>query len=94
MAAMDLLGRRWALRILWELRDGAHGARALQNKCGGMSSSVLYERLRELTDTGLVAQNADDAYGLTRMGRNLGTALQPLDKWAKSWAASQGRKKT
>jgi DNA-binding HxlR family transcriptional regulator len=93
MAAMDLLGRRWALRILWELRNGPHGARALQEKCDGMSSSVLYERLRELSDTGLVAQNADDAYRLTRMGRNLGTALQPLDKWAKSWAVSQRRKK-
>ena len=46
MAALDLLGRRWALRILWELRDGPVGARALRERCDGMSSSVLYERLR------------------------------------------------
>ena len=44
MAAMDLLGRRWALRILWELRDKPLGARALRSRCDRMSSSVLYER--------------------------------------------------
>ena len=91
MAAMDLLGRRWTLRILWELRDGALGARALQAKCDGMSSSVLYERLRELTEADLVSHNSDGAYILTKMGQDLGSALQPLDKWAKAWATSQGR---
>ena len=54
MAALDLLGRRWALRILWELRDGATGARALRDRCDGMSSSVLYERLDELAAAGLL----------------------------------------
>ena len=93
MAAMDLLGRRWALRILWELRDGALGARALQARCDGMSSSVLYERLRELTQSGLVAQDADGAYRLTKMGGRLGSALRPLDKWATTWAAAQGPSK-
>ena len=56
MAAMDLLGRRWALRILWELRHGPLGARALRSRCDGMSSSVLYDRLRELTAAGLAAE--------------------------------------
>ena len=54
MAAMDLLGRRWTLRVLWELRSGPVGARALLAACEGLSSSVLYERLRELTDASLV----------------------------------------
>jgi DNA-binding HxlR family transcriptional regulator len=90
MAAMDLLGRRWALRILWELRDGALGARALQARCDGMSSSVLYERLRELTENGLVAQDAGGAYVLTKMGGRLRSALRPLDTWAATWAAEQG----
>jgi len=90
MAALDLLGRRWALRILWELRDGALGARTLQARCDGMSSSVLYVRLRELTDAGLVTQDADDAYRLTRLGRELGDAIDPLDRWARRWARSAG----
>ena len=86
MAAMDLLGRRWALRILWELRDGPIGARALRDRCDGMSSSVLYDRLRDLADAALIEQTATDAYALTRTGAELGRALKPLDDWAESWA--------
>jgi DNA-binding HxlR family transcriptional regulator len=85
MAAMDLLGRRWALRVLWELRDGPIGARALRNRCDGMSSSVLYERLRELTEAALIEQVDKDAYSLTETGAALGQALKPLDDWAVSW---------
>ncbi len=90
MAALDLLGRRWALRILWELRDTALGARALRDRCDGMSSSVLYERLRELSDAGLVRQRPDDLYELTALGRGLGDAIEPLDAWAKKWSRKTG----
>jgi DNA-binding HxlR family transcriptional regulator len=89
MAAMDLLGRRWALRILWELRDGPVGARALRERCDGMSSSVLYDRLRELTEAGLLERTPDDAYTLSPPGAALRQALRPLDEWAVSWM--QGR---
>jgi DNA-binding HxlR family transcriptional regulator len=88
MAAMDLLGRRWALRILWELRAGPIGARALQARCDGMSSSVLYDRLRDLAASGLVERTRDDQYALSELGAGLGSALKPLDAWAESWAAS------
>ena len=86
MAALDLLGRRWALRILWELRDGPVGARALRERCDGMSSSVLYERLRELASAGLVDQDATERYRLTALGRSLGDAIEPLDRWARRWS--------
>ncbi len=88
MAALDLLGRRWALRILWELRNGPLGARALRDRCDGMSSSVLYERLRELTDAALVEKDGDGNYVLTEHGATLGGAIASLDDWAKSWAAN------
>ena len=88
MAALDLLGRRWALRILWELGKGPLGARALRNRCDAMSSSVLYERLGELTAAGLVAKD-DSAYALTDIGRALADALVPLDAWARRWARTQ-----
>src|SRR6516225_3909673 len=91
MAALDLLGRRWALRILWELRDGPLGARALLSRCGQMSSSVLYERRRELTGAGLVARGQTGAYQLTDLGTSLGAALKPLDAWANRWSAAQDR---
>lgn len=86
MAALDLLGRRWALRILWELRGGPLGARALRERCDTMSSSVLYERLGELTEAGLVMRDVDGGYALTDLGTSLGVALGPLDAWARTWA--------
>ena len=86
MAAMDLLGRRWALRILWELRHGPLGARALRLRCDGMSSSVLYERLGELTTAGLIAQDSANNYMLTEHGESLRKAIRPLDAWSERWA--------
>jgi DNA-binding HxlR family transcriptional regulator len=91
MAAMDLLGRRWALRILWELRAEPLGARALQARCDRMSSSVLYERLEELTAAGLLARDEAGAYLLTDLGAALAPALESLDSWARRWSeALQG----
>lgn len=88
MAALDLLGRRWALRILWELRDGPVGARALRERCDGMSSSVLYERISELADAGLIEKDNSGSYALTTVGAGLSEALAPLDQWSKKWARS------
>lgn len=86
MAALDLLGRRWSLRVLWELREGPLGARALRQRCDDMSPSVLYQRLGELADAGLVDRADDQRYQLTGVGRDLGAALDPLDRWARRWA--------
>ena len=89
MAALDLLGRRWALRLLWELRDGPVGARGLLERCDGLSSSVLYDRLRELAAAGLIDRDAEGAYQLTVLGADLGAALAPLDAWARRWARTK-----
>jgi DNA-binding HxlR family transcriptional regulator len=85
MAAMDLLGRRWSLRILWELRAEPLGARDLLARCDGLSSSVLYDRLRELTAGLLVEQTQDTQYRLTSLGTSVGQAIEPLDAWSKKW---------
>jgi DNA-binding HxlR family transcriptional regulator len=88
MALLDLLGRRWALRVLWELRDeGAPSFRELQSRCGDISSSVLSQRLRELREAGIVASEASGGYKLTKEGRSLLELLAPVDEWAKRWAA-------
>ncbi len=85
MALLDLLGRRWTLRIGWELRDGqAMSFRELQESCDNASSSVINDRLRELRDAGIV-ELVDDGYRLTRRGRQLLELLMPLDRWAKRW---------
>ncbi|MFC9998657.1 winged helix-turn-helix transcriptional regulator [Nocardia sp. NPDC127526] len=88
MAALDLLGRRWTLRIIWELREGPVGARALLARCTGLSSSVLYQRLAELAEAGVIATGAD-GYLLTPLGAKLHGAIAPLDAWADEWAESR-----
>jgi hypothetical protein len=68
MALLGLLGRRWALRVLWELRAGpVPGFREPQSRCGGVSSSVLSDRLTELREAGIV-ERADDGYRLSARG--------------------------
>ena len=88
MALLDLLGRRWALRVLWELREevGVPTFRELQAACGGISSSVLSERLRELREAGIVSDGEGSGYRLTVEGRELMRVLAPLDAWATRWA--------
>jgi DNA-binding HxlR family transcriptional regulator len=87
MALLDLLGRRWTLRILWELRTGESLTfRELQARCAEVSSSVLSDRLRELRDAGIVTARPGQGYTLTREGARLVEDLDPLDGWAKRWA--------
>jgi len=91
MAALDLLGRRWALRILWELHEQPLGFRELQDVCDAMSSSVLRQRLVELEESGLVRRTADGRNALTALGRDLGRAIDPLTAWANRWQRSLDR---
>jgi DNA-binding HxlR family transcriptional regulator len=86
MALLDLLGRRWVLRILYELREGPLKFRELQARCGDMSPSVLSQRLKELSEAGILAAGADGAYRFTGAGRRLRQALAPLVSWAGAWA--------
>jgi DNA-binding HxlR family transcriptional regulator len=90
MALLDLLGRRWTLRILWELRAETLGFRELQSRCDGMSPSVLNQRLADLRSARIVAAGAG-GYGLTESGRELLKAFKPLERWAKSWSSAGQR---
>src|SRR5436853_7531829 len=64
LVAFDLLGRRWALRVLWELREEHLGFRALQERCGGMSSSVLRDRPGQLGGEGSAETEEERRCGL------------------------------
>jgi DNA-binding HxlR family transcriptional regulator len=92
MAALDLFGRRGVLRILWELRDGPLGFRPLQQRCDGMSSSVLQQRLVELQASLLVERDEEDGgYRLSALGREAGDELRGLVRWSERWAAELDR---
>jgi len=86
MALFDLVGRRWALRIVWELREGDATFRDLAHRCDDVSSSVLRDRLRDLTVAGIV-ERGDGGYRLTADGRELMELLRPLGQWSQRWAA-------
>jgi DNA-binding HxlR family transcriptional regulator len=86
MAALDLFGRRWNLRIIWELSGGPLGFRALQQRCDNMSSSVLGQRLSELSEACLIEQRADTSYALAALGQEAYQALRPLIRWSARWA--------
>ena len=90
MALLDLLGRRWTLRVLWELRDGGLGFRELQSRCDAMSASVLSRRLQELRDAAIIETDASGVNRLTAEGTALLDAFEPLDRWAKRWSARSG----
>src|SRR5271165_7496310 len=93
MALLDLLGRRWVLRILWALREAALGFRILQARCDSMSPSVLSARLTELVVAGILEFSPQGDYQLTPEGRKLIEVLQPLHGWAERWAKRTAKAK-
>lgn len=88
MAALDLLGRRWCLRILWELREAKLTFRALQAACDDVSPSVLQQRLKELNEAALVEHDGE-GYGLTRSARELQPIMLALNDWAEGWVKTR-----
>jgi DNA-binding HxlR family transcriptional regulator len=94
MALIDLLGRRWALRVIWELREAPLPFRALQDACGGVSPTVLNERLKELRESRLVDLMRRDGYELTPLGRQLQQLLVPLSVWSGRWGRDLHRRRT
>lgn len=92
MALLDLLGRRMALRILWELREERLTFRALQ-QAAETNPSVLNVRLKELREAHLVAHE-DNGYGLTAHGQELLETFLPLHAWADKWARQFDKKRS
>ncbi|MGY8636268.1 winged helix-turn-helix transcriptional regulator [Bradyrhizobium sp. 14AA] len=88
MALLDLLGRRWSLRILWELREEPLTSRALRTACDEASPTVLQARLTELRDAGFVELGDGGGYGLTGLGRELCETFMPLHRFAERWKRS------
>jgi len=86
MALLDLLGRRWSLRILWELRERPLTSRALRAACDEASPTVLQARLSELRQAGFVELEAGGGYRLTAIGRELLENFLPLHRFAERWS--------
>lgn len=84
MLLFDVLGRRWTLRILWELREGTMTFRELQSRCDDVSPTVLNSRVKELRELNLLTRSKS-GYGYTKWGKQLGEHLLVLSDWSKKW---------
>jgi DNA-binding HxlR family transcriptional regulator len=80
-SALDLLGRRWALRLVWELRRSTLAFSELRQRTG-ISPSVLSARLGELVDAGVLERDGGGRYRLSGRGRELARVLYELNRWA------------
>jgi len=85
MALLDLLGRRWTLRIVWELRDEPRRFRELQDLIGA-SPTIVNTRLAELREAKLVELDEAVGYRLTALGDELLKLFLPLHVWSEKWA--------
>lgn len=85
MVLLDVLGQRWTLRILWELREERLTFRELRARCDNVSPTILNRRLQSLRELELL-DHAEAGYGYTKWGRELGTHLMPLSRWSERWA--------
>ncbi|MBT9446422.1 MAG: helix-turn-helix transcriptional regulator [Hyphomonadaceae bacterium] len=90
MVLLDVLGQRWTLRVLWELRNGRVTFRALRSLCDEVSPTLLNARLKTLRDLALVDLD-DEGYGLTPKGADLARQFAKLDRWAEDWAKDVSR---
>ena len=87
MALLDLLGRRWVLRIVWELREEPRRFRELQDAIGA-SPTIVNARLADLREAKLVELDEAAGYRLTALGQELLKLFLPLHVWSDKWAAT------
>ena len=80
-AALDLLGRRWSMRVVWELRRDSIAFSVMRERIG-ISPSVLSTRLSELAEAGVVERDSTRRYRLTGPGRELARLLYEINRWA------------
>ncbi len=85
MALLDLLGRSWAMGIIWYLNEGPGTFRKIQEYSESISPTTLNKRIKELTAAGLIERTVD-GYALTTQGQELYRLMEPLGLWARGWA--------
>lgn len=85
MALFDLLGRAWAMGVIWQLQGGPYTFRELQSRCESISPTILNNRIKDLREAGIV-ERILEGYRLTEIGNELITILLPFADWSANWA--------
>ena len=90
---LALLEIRYAMRVLWALKDGhPQTFRLLQDSVGGITPNTLNTRLKALREANLIG-HGDKGYNLTSAGADLLKRLSDLQAFATKWTAAQAKKK-
>lgn len=88
---LSLLESRYAMRVLWALKDGhAQTFRLLQDSVGGITPNTLNTRIKELREAGLLT-HGNEGYCLTPAGADLAKRLADLPAFATRWVAGLAR---
>lgn len=86
---LELLESRYALRVLWALKDGhPQTFRLLQDSIGSITPNTLNTRIKELRAAGLLG-HGNEGYTVTTLGADLLKRLNDLQAFAGKWALSQ-----
>jgi DNA-binding HxlR family transcriptional regulator len=90
---LGLLESRYAMRVLWALRDGhPQTFRILQDSVGGITPNTLNTRIKQLRLAGLMG-HAKDGYVVTASGTDLVKRMAELPAFASRWATQQAKKR-
>ncbi len=90
---LSLLESRYAMRVLWALKDGhPQTFRLLQDSVGGITPNTLNTRIKELRAAGLM-NHGDAGYIATTSGLDLLKRMADFQAFAVKWSASQAKKK-
>ena len=83
---------RYALRVLWALRDGhPQTFRLLQDSVGSITPNTLNTRIKELRECGLL-EHGSDGYIVTLSGQDLLKRLSDVQAFANRWVAARAKK--
>lgn len=89
MAIFDLLGRRWAMGIVWQLSEKPLSFSEIQTRCDSISPTILSARIKDLIEAEIIVRTVD-GYALTPIGKDLFDILYPFKNWASKWARRLG----
>lgn len=89
---LSLLESRYAIRVLWALKDGhPQTFRLLQDSVGGITPNTLNTRIKEMREAGLL-DHGSSGYLVTPLGSDLLKRMGDLSAFATKWAAAQAKK--
>ncbi len=91
-AAMQVIGGKWRIIILWAIGNGVNRFGMLQRAIPGITKKMLTTELRALEEAGLISRTVFPVvppkveYAVTPLGQTLRPALEALGLWGETHA--------